>query len=86
MLVLSRKAEQSLKLGDDIIVTVLGIEGDRVKLGIEAPRSIRVLREEVFQQVRSANEDAAVQGDVRPSVQKIVAAIRNRKPVAAATH
>ena len=52
MLVLSRKVEQSLNVGDDILVTVLAIEGDRVKLGIEAPRAVRVLRQEIFQQIR----------------------------------
>jgi carbon storage regulator len=81
VLVLSRKAEQSLIVGDDIVISVLGIEGERVKLGIEAPRSVRVLRAEVFQQVRSANEDAAVRG-ARPSVHNIAAAIRNRVPAA----
>ena len=53
MLVLSRKLEQSLNLGDDITITVLGIDGDRVKLGIEAPRSVTVLRQEIYQQVRN---------------------------------
>jgi carbon storage regulator len=81
VLVLSRKAEQSLIVGDDIVISVLGIEGDRVKLGIEAPRSVRVLRAEVFQQVRSANEDAAARG-ARPSVHNVAAAIRNRVPAA----
>ena len=77
MLVLSRKAEQSLLLGDDIIVTVLGIEGDRVKLGIEAPRSVAVLRQEVYQQLRSSNTTAATTTS-RESIQAIAAAIRNR--------
>jgi carbon storage regulator len=83
MLVLSRKVEQSLSVGDDIVVTVLGIDGDRVKLGIEAPRSVRVLRQEVFHQVRSANEDAAAQ-TVRPSVRHVAAALRSREQAAAA--
>ena len=78
MLVLSRKCEQSLLLGDDIIVTVLGIEGDRVKLGIEAPRSVSVLRQEVYQQVRSSNTSAAAPL-ARPQLQTIAAALRNRE-------
>jgi carbon storage regulator len=77
MLVLSRKTEQRLLLGDNIVVTVLGIEGDRVKLGIEAPRSIAVLRQEVFQQMRSSNTTAAGhQG--RPDLQTVAAALRTR--------
>ena len=59
MLVLSRKSEQSLHLGDDITVTVLAIDGDRVKLGIDAPRTVAVLRHEVLEQIQTANLVAA---------------------------
>jgi carbon storage regulator len=76
MLVLSRKCDQSLILGEDITITVLGIEGDRVKLGIRAPRSVSVLREEVYQQLRAANQGAA-DGPARPSMQSIAAALRS---------
>ena len=48
MLVLSRKPHQSLSIGDEITVTVLAIDGDRVKLGITAPQHITVLRSEIF--------------------------------------
>lgn len=48
MLVISRKADESITIGDHIVVTILGIEGDRVKLGIEAPREMTILRQEVF--------------------------------------
>jgi carbon storage regulator len=83
MLVLSRKIDQSLNFGDDIVVTVLGIEGDRVKLGIEAPRAVTILRQEVYQQIRSANQAAAAHA-ARPSVHNIATAIRGREiaPVA----
>ena len=47
MLVLTRKTHQRITLGDHIVVTVLGIAGDRVRLGIEAPDDVRVLREEL---------------------------------------
>lgn len=73
MLVLTRKPEQSLRLGDNITLTVLAIEGDRVKLGIEAPRTISVLREEVFEQIQAANAAAAA---ARPDVQNIAAVLR----------
>jgi carbon storage regulator len=59
MLVLSRRPEQSVRVGDDIVVTVLGIDGDRVKLGIRAPRDMVVLRQELFQELHAANSDAA---------------------------
>jgi carbon storage regulator len=75
MLVLSRKCDQSLLLGDDIVVTVLGIDGDRVKLGIEAPREVAVLRQEVYQQLRSSNTSAATP-TTRPPLQTVAAALR----------
>lgn len=53
MLVLTRRAKQSVMIGDDIVVTVLEVRGDQVRLGIEAPRSVAVHREEVFDQVRA---------------------------------
>ena len=47
MLVLSRRESQRIKLGDSIVVTVVRVAGDRVRLGIEAPRDVVVLREEL---------------------------------------
>jgi carbon storage regulator len=58
MLVLSRKADQALLLGNDITVTVLAIDGDRVKLGIRAPQTVTVLREEIYSQIKAANAGA----------------------------
>ncbi|KAA3648393.1 MAG: carbon storage regulator [Chloroflexi bacterium] len=52
MLVLSRKADESLQLGEDIELTILAIEGDKVKLGIKAPQHVRVLRQEVKQAIQ----------------------------------
>ena len=47
MLVLSRKEHQRIRLGDDITVTIVRLSGDQVRLGIDAPREIRVLRDEL---------------------------------------
>jgi carbon storage regulator len=55
MLVLSRQTNESLVIGDDIVITVLAIEGDQVKLGIDAPRQIPVLRQELWQAIREQN-------------------------------
>ncbi len=52
MLVLTRKVNESINIGDGIVVTVLAIEGEKVKLGIAAPREIVVLRQEVFQAIQ----------------------------------
>jgi carbon storage regulator len=52
MLVISRKVDESVLLGDTIVVTVLAIEGDRVKIGINAPRDTIILRQEIYQAVQ----------------------------------
>ena len=51
MLVLSRKAEESMYIGDDIKITVLDIRGGQVKIGITAPDEIKIHREEVYQRI-----------------------------------
>jgi carbon storage regulator len=53
MLVLTRKTSQTIKLGDDITITVVRTSNGSVKLGVEAPRSIRIMREEYAEQVSS---------------------------------
>ena len=51
MLVLSRKAEESMYIGDDIKITVLDIRGGQVRIGITAPQEVRIHREEVYQRI-----------------------------------
>ena len=58
MLVLSRKINETILIGDDIRVTLLGIEGDKIKLGIDAPKSTRIFREELIEATRSTNKEA----------------------------
>ncbi len=59
MLVLTRRANQSIIIGNDIVVTVLEIRGDQVRLGITAPRSVSVHREEVYAEIQRENREAA---------------------------
>ena len=59
MLVLTRRVNQSIMIGDEVVVTVLEVRGDQVRLGIKAPRSIDVHREEVFEALQQANLAAA---------------------------
>ena len=55
MLILTRKARESLMIGDDITVTVLGVKGSQVRIGIEAPGEVGVYREEVYRRGRGGN-------------------------------
>ncbi len=59
MLVLSRKTDEDIRIGDQIIVRVLGVKDGQVKLGIEAPRSVRVFRGELYVQAQQENKAAA---------------------------
>jgi carbon storage regulator len=63
MLVLTRKTNDGLLIGDDIVVTILGVDGDRVKIGIDAPRHVRVLRRELADAVKAENLAAARSGN-----------------------
>lgn len=63
MLVLTRRTDQRIVIGDDIVVTVLEVKGDSVRLGIEAPRSVTVHREEVHDALTQANRAAVLGGD-----------------------
>lgn len=55
MLILTRRARESLMIGDDITVTVLGVKGSLVRIGIEAPGEVGVYREEVYRRGRGGN-------------------------------
>jgi carbon storage regulator len=59
MLVLSRQRDETIMIGDDIEVTVVDIRGDKVRLGINAPREVSVHRKEVYDAIRRENRAAA---------------------------
>jgi carbon storage regulator len=56
MLILTRRPLESLMIGHDITIKVLGVEGNRVRLGIDAPRSVPVHREEIYEQLQRDRE------------------------------
>lgn len=59
MLVLTRRAGESVVIGDDVVITVLEARGDVIRLGISAPRDVQVHREEVYKELKAANRAAA---------------------------
>ena len=59
MLVLSRQRDESIIIGDNVVVTVVEFRGDQVRLGVKAPRSIQVHREEIYEEVSRQNREAA---------------------------
>ena len=64
MLVLTRKSNQSIMIGDEIEVSVLAIMGEKVRIGIEAPRSVPVFRKEVYVEIQRDRESGAEDGKV----------------------
>ena len=60
MLVLSRQRDESIIIGDNVVITIVDIRGDKVKLGIEAPREISVHRQEVYDAIQRENRQAAL--------------------------
>jgi carbon storage regulator len=76
MLVLGRKANQSVMIGDGIVVTILAVDGDQVKIGIQAPAQVTILRQELYETVKQENLRAAtlsaqVPGNLLPALQPL---------------
>jgi carbon storage regulator len=63
MLVLSRHRDESIMIGDDIVITIVDIRGDKVRLGINAPSDVPVHRQEVYEAIQRENRNAA---QIRP--------------------
>ena len=58
MLILTRRQNETLMIGEDITVTVLGVKGTQVRLGINAPKDVAVHREEIFERIRGERRDS----------------------------
>ena len=64
MLILTRKVGESINIGDDITITILGVSGQQVRIGINAPKNVAVHREEIYERIKRE-----LQGDVNGNVQ-----------------
>ena len=60
MLILSRKIDEKIKIGTDITITLIDVHGDQVKIGVEAPKDVKVFRQEVFDAMQNENKAAVV--------------------------
>ncbi len=58
MLILSRKKEEQIVIGDDVVVTIIDLDSDKVKIGIDAPKNVKVFRKELIEDVKSSNVEA----------------------------
>ncbi len=68
MLILSRKVNEKVVIGDDISVTIIEIRGDQVRIGIDAPKKVKVFRQEVFDAIMEQNKAASKSVSVIPQV------------------
>jgi carbon storage regulator len=66
MLILSRKTNEKIMIGDDISVSIIEIRGDQVRIGVDAPKSVKVFRQEVFDAIKAENKAAARSTPVLP--------------------
>lgn len=57
MLILTRRVGETLMIGDDVSVTVLGVKGNQVRIGVNAPREVSVHREEIYERIKKENSE-----------------------------
>ncbi len=57
MLILTRRVGETVRIGDDVSITVLGVKGNQVRIGIDAPREVAVHREEIYQRILEEDEE-----------------------------
>ena len=76
MLVLTRKSNQSIMIGDDIEVSVLSIMGEKVRVGIQAPRDIPVFRKEVYLEIQQERAKELAGSNVRAEVDQALRKLR----------
>lgn len=72
MLILSRKIDEKIKIGDNITITLIEVRGDQVKIGVEAPKNVKVFRQEVFNAIQTENREAAANSQALEALSKFL--------------
>ncbi|MDD5789363.1 MAG: carbon storage regulator CsrA [Spirochaetia bacterium] len=72
MLILSRKVDEKIKIGEDITITLIEVRGDQVKIGVEAPKNVKVFRQEVFDAIQTENREAAANSQTLEALSKFL--------------
>lgn len=72
MLILSRKVDEKIKIGDNITITLIEVRGDQVKIGVEAPKNVKVFRQEVFNAIQIENREAAANSQTLEALSKFL--------------
>ncbi|MCF0241696.1 MAG: carbon storage regulator CsrA [Treponema sp.] len=63
MLILARKIDEKIKIGNDITITLISVQGDQVKIGVEAPKNVKVFRQEVYDAIQQENKAALLSSE-----------------------
>ena len=80
MLVLTRKAGESIVIGNEVVITVLEIRGGQIRIGVDAPRDLTVHRAEIYQQVMAENQAAVASADRRSEIVEAASKLRLQAP------
>src|ERR1700730_2770469 len=82
MLILTRRVGETVMIGNDVTVTVLGVKGNQVRIGINAPKNVAVHREEIFERIKR-EQQGEPQGETKPTAEYVSAYIRAASPAPA---
>jgi carbon storage regulator len=73
MLILTRRVGETVMIGNDVTVTVLGVKGNQVRIGINAPKNVAVHREEIFERIKREQQGEPPQGETKQSAEYVSA-------------
>lgn len=68
MLILTRRVGETLMIGDEVTVTVLGVKGNQVRIGVNAPKEVAVHREEIYERIKRERQGGVIEDDAEPVV------------------